>query len=71
MSDNGFQRSSFCNFGNCPEIKILPDGSVLFRDSQLPEVALVFNRREWSEFIAGVKNGEFDLPPESEQEQQP
>jgi hypothetical protein len=33
------------------------------RDSKDPErrTSLVFTRDEWTAFVAGVKNGEFDL----------
>jgi hypothetical protein len=36
---------------------------ILLRDSKNPDGAtLVFDEHEWSAFIAGVKDGEFDLP---------
>jgi hypothetical protein len=36
---------------------------ILLRDSKDPDGGtLVFDEHEWSAFIAGVKDGEFDLP---------
>jgi hypothetical protein len=36
---------------------------ILLRDSKNPDGGtLVFDEHEWSAFIAGVKDGEFDLP---------
>ncbi len=36
---------------------------ILLRDSKNPGGAtLIFDEHEWSAFIAGVKDGEFDLP---------
>jgi hypothetical protein len=45
------------------EVAHLPGGSVALRDSKEErKAAHVFDREEWSAFITGVKNGEFDLP---------
>jgi Domain of unknown function (DUF397) len=42
---------------------------ILLRDSKNPDGGtLVFDEHEWSAFIAGVKDGEFDLPDEDEDE---
>jgi Domain of unknown function (DUF397) len=56
-----FKVSSFCNFGNCVEVGQLPSGSVAVRDTKDRERSLVFTPDEWTAFVAGVKNGEFDL----------
>jgi hypothetical protein len=58
-----FRTSSFCNLGNCVEVGRSPEGSVVVRDSKDPErrASLVFTAEEWWAFVAGVKNGEFDL----------
>jgi hypothetical protein len=38
-------------------------GRVLLRDSKQPAgPVLEFTRREWQAFLAGCKDGEFDLP---------
>jgi Domain of unknown function (DUF397) len=39
---------------------------ILLRDSKNPDAGtLVFDEHEWSAFIAGVKDGEFDLPEDA------
>lgn len=57
-----FHKSSFSGGGGCAEVARTPDGSVVVRDTKDPlrEVALVFNRAEWTAFVLGVKNGEFE-----------
>lgn len=53
------------NTGSCVEVatNLLPThGVILVRDSKDPAVGpLVFTRREWEAFTAGVNDGEFDL----------
>ncbi len=45
---------------NCVEIADAPDG-VFVRDSKNPhEAVLAFTPSEWSAFVGGVKDGEFD-----------
>jgi hypothetical protein len=57
-----FRTSSFCGGGGCVEVAPLPDGQVAVRDSKnLSQSAHVYTATEWREFIAGVKNGEFDF----------
>lgn len=57
-------RSSYSNGGdNCVEIAFSRDGWVGLRDSKdssLPP--RVFTRGEWAAFLAGAREGEFDLP---------
>lgn len=56
-------KSSFSAAGNCVEVAHLPGGSVGVRDSKdLSRAAHVYTRPEWEAFLAGVRNGEFDLP---------
>ena len=56
-----FKLSSFCSGGGCVEVGRLVDGGVAVRDTKdRNRPALVFNATEWTEFIAGVKAGEFD-----------
>lgn len=62
LSDAAWIRSRFCSSDGCVEVAHLTDGGVALRDSKntaLP--AHVFDRQEWAAFIAGVKNGDFDL----------
>jgi Domain of unknown function (DUF397) len=56
-------KSSASSVTGCVEVAYLPEGLVALRDSKdISKVPHVFNRREWSAFLAGVRNGEFDLP---------
>lgn len=49
------------NGGNCVEVAELSSGHRGLRDSKNPTgPALVFTSVEWSTFIGGVKNGDFD-----------
>ena len=46
---------------NCVEIAFIGDG-VAVRDSKDPDKGvLVFTHGEWDAFVAGAKDGEFDL----------
>lgn len=56
-----FRTSSFCTSGSCVEVGLLPEGGVAVRDSKGCDTVLVYSSAEWCDFIAGVKNGEFDL----------
>jgi hypothetical protein len=50
--------------GNCVEVSFADDGTVGVRDSKNPDgPILVFTRAKFGAFIAGVRNGEFDLEP--------
>ena len=61
MIDSTVRRSSFCSEGKCVGVAL--DGPLVqivdTKDSDLPP--LRFTREEWAAFVAGVKNGEFDL----------
>jgi hypothetical protein len=48
---------------NCVEVAPLPDGGMLMRDSKLGEASPVlrFTASEWWAFVAGVRDGEFDI----------
>jgi hypothetical protein len=56
-----FRKSRHCSDGDCVEIGSL-GGYVLIRDSKdkLGPV-LSFGHAEWLAFLAGVRDGEFDL----------
>jgi hypothetical protein len=55
-------RSRACSSDGCVEVAHLANGSVAVRDSKnVGKAAHVFDREEWSAFITGVKNGEFDV----------
>ncbi|AZQ32120.1 DUF397 domain-containing protein [Streptomyces cyaneochromogenes] len=70
---NGVPADSLCNVtwvkssgstadGNCVEVALLAGGEVAVRNSRDPHgPALVYTQAEIAAFIAGVKDGEFDL----------
>jgi Domain of unknown function (DUF397) len=48
--------------GNCVEIARNLPGVIAVRDSKDPEgLALVFSPEEWRAFLAGARDGQFDL----------
>lgn len=51
------------NGQSCVEAAALPDGGMAVRDSKLGpgSPVLYFRHDEWKAFIAGAKDGEFDL----------
>ena len=50
------------NCDNCVEVAFV-SGAVAVRDSKNPGgAALVFTPDEWSAFVGGAKDGEFELP---------
>jgi Domain of unknown function (DUF397) len=56
-------RSRACSSDGCVEVAHLAHGAVALRDSKNTHLpAHVFDREEWVAFLAGVRNGEFDLP---------
>jgi hypothetical protein len=56
-----FRKSSFCTTNGCVEVAIRPD-SIMVRDSKSASLpALSYSPKEWRDFVAGVKNGEFDV----------
>lgn len=62
MVDNTWRKSTKCDSGTCVETKLI-DGDVHVRDSDHRELQLT--PQSWSEFVAGVKDGEFDRRPET------
>ena len=58
----GWRKSSYCGTSSCVEIANLASDDVLVRDSKNLEGSwLSFGLDGWGAFIAGVKDGEFDL----------
>ncbi|WP_019808738.1 DUF397 domain-containing protein [Saccharomonospora halophila] len=58
----GWQKSSYSGeHTNCVEFRRV-DGGVQVRNSKRPdEATLHYTDDEWTAFLAGVKDGEFDL----------
>ena len=53
----------FCNNSACVQVAHLPGGQVALRDSKdAAKAPHVFDREEWTAFLAGVRGGDFDLP---------
>ena len=49
------------NMQNCVEVVVLPDGSVMVRDSKDPQGPnLHFTGAEWDAFLDGAVKGEFN-----------
>ena len=62
LSSARWIRSRACSSDGCVEVAHLADGSIAIRDSKnVRKAAHVFDREEWSAFVTGVKNGEFDV----------
>lgn len=62
--DTVFRKSSKCDnsSGNCVEVAMNHAGAVAVRDSASPTGGLLlFTVESWKEFVAGVKNDEFDV----------
>ena len=59
--DVPWTKSSYCSSGAC--VQVASQGTkVLLRDSKDPAACpLQFTIEEWQAFVAGVKDGEFDL----------
>jgi hypothetical protein len=54
-------KSSASAAGACVEVAHLPEGGVAVRDTK-DRSPHFYTREEWSAFLVGAKNGEFDLP---------
>lgn len=62
ISTRDFRKSTFSGNGGCVEVRRLDDGTIAVRDSKDPSLPPHhFTRTEWTAFLAGVRNGEFDL----------
>jgi hypothetical protein len=60
-SELNWRKSRRSGGGNCVEIAPLWSGGVAIRDSKNPAgPVLRYTAAEWSAFVAGVKDGEFD-----------
>jgi hypothetical protein len=62
--DMRWRKSSYSggNGGECVEVGQADDGAILVRDTKdRSKIPHRFTGAEWRAFIAGVRNGEFDL----------
>ena len=56
-----WRKSTKCDTGNCVEAAELDD-TVAVRDSKDPNGPILrFTKEEWSSFVAGIRDGEFDF----------
>lgn len=61
-----WRTSTQCSSGGCVEVAVGQD-MVGMRDAKdRSGPVLVFDASAWSEFVAGIRRGEFDLPGWSE-----
>jgi len=58
----GWYKSSFCaGGGSCVEVRFTPGGDVAVRDTKdHGGPRLMFTSDEWTAFLAGVRDGQFD-----------
>jgi hypothetical protein len=62
-----FKKSSLSGEAHGVEVAYDPKRrKVLLRHSKNPDVWQEHDRRSWAAFIKGVKDGEFDIEPETE-----
>lgn len=63
--NSDWRKSTFSNGAqNCVETRELPGGFVEVRHSKDPgNVLMRFSAGEWTAFVAGVRDGQFDLEP--------
>ncbi|HEY0474984.1 MAG TPA: DUF397 domain-containing protein [Kribbella sp.] len=61
-----WRKSTYSNpDNNCVEVCLLPDGGAAVRDGKQREASpiLQFTKREWTAFLAGANDGQFNNPP--------
>ena len=62
ISTGDYRKSTYCGAGSCVEVRQLNDDTIAVRDSKdRSKPPHLFTRAEWTAFLAGVRNGEFDL----------
>ena len=60
-SEADWRSSTLCANGTCVEVAVV-EGQIGMRDSKEPDgPVLQFDRKSWDNFLAGVRNSEFDL----------
>jgi hypothetical protein len=62
-----WRKSPYSNGGdNCVEVAISSNGRVGVRHSKRPEQPpMIYDRDEWAAFLAGARDGFFDLPADT------
>ena len=59
---DGWRKSSASDAGNCVEVAFAEDGVLVRHSLNQTGPVLSFTHSEWKAFLAGARNGEFDLP---------
>lgn len=55
-------KSRRCESASCVEVAVNEWGSVMVRNSDnIYEAPLFFSKEEWTEFVGGVRDGDFDF----------
>ncbi|MFG2037975.1 DUF397 domain-containing protein [Dactylosporangium sp. NPDC048998] len=58
----GWRRSTYCGTQSCVEVADLTAENILVRDAKNPDGSVLsFDRETWGSFVAGIKDGAFDL----------
>jgi hypothetical protein len=64
ISTDAYTKISFSGGDGCVEVCFMTNGMIAVRDSKdVSKSPHFFTSREWEAFLAGVRNGEFDLGP--------
>ncbi|WP_432832284.1 DUF397 domain-containing protein [Dactylosporangium sp. CA-092794] len=57
-----WRKSSYCGNTTCVEVAGLASSVVMVRDAKNPDGSrLSFGRDSWGAFMAGIKDGDFDV----------
>lgn len=64
ISAENYTKSTYSGAGGCVEVRLLNDGMIGLRDSKdVSKPPHLFTSTEWEAFLAGVRDGQFDLRP--------
>jgi Domain of unknown function (DUF397) len=62
ISADGYSKSNFSVTGECIEVCFLSDDTIGLRDPKdTTRPPHLFSKAQWRAFVAGVRNGEFDV----------
>lgn len=63
VEDTSFKKSTFSDGRpyRCVKVAIRPEGIAVRDTKDSNKKTLFFKKNEWSAFVKGVKNGEFDI----------
>jgi hypothetical protein len=56
-----WRTSTLCDLNGCVEVALLDDRVAVRSSTDAAGPVLLFTAGEWSAFLGGVRNGEFDL----------